>query len=68
MTYGKNQRALLTFLEKHPNRWHRIKSKKAIKAADRLKGKENGFLSTRDFKTKQFYVLFKMPQMLIKQN
>ena len=37
MTYGKNQRALLTFLEKHPDRWHRIKRRKAINAARGLK-------------------------------
>jgi len=68
MTYGKNQLALLKFLEKYPNRWHEIKGKKAIFAADRLKNKAEGFLSTKNRKTKQFYVLLKIPQMLIKQN
>jgi len=33
MTYGKNQLALLKFLEKHPNRWYRIDRRKAIDAA-----------------------------------
>lgn len=68
MNYGKNQLALLKFLEKYPNKWHKINGKKAIKASDRMKGKVNGFLSCRDTKSGQFYVLFKMPQMLIEQN
>lgn len=36
MNYGKNQLALLKFLQKHPNRWHRIKRRKAIDAAKGL--------------------------------
>lgn len=36
MNLGKNQRALMNFLEKHPNRWHLITRKKAIAAALRL--------------------------------
>ncbi len=30
MNYGKNQQALLKFLQKHPNRWHKIVRKKAV--------------------------------------
>lgn len=67
MNYGKNQLALLKFLEKYPNRWHRIKRRKAIDAA---KGLAAAFIVN----TKRtpifgwFYVKLDMPQMLIKQN
>ena len=30
---GKNQKALLHFLEKYPNKWHSIKGRKAYLAA-----------------------------------
>lgn len=36
MNYGKNQLALLKFLRKWPNKWHRIKRRKAIDAAKGL--------------------------------
>lgn len=39
---GKNQQALLTFLEKHPDRWHRIKRRKAINAAKLLRARNIG--------------------------
>ena len=68
MTYGKNQLALLKFLEKYPNRWHIIKGKKAIRAADRMKYRVDCFLTCKDRISGKFYVLLKMPQMLIKQN
>lgn len=67
MNYGKNQLALLKFLEKYPNKWHRIKSKKAIIAAKRLSIRgEIGF--SWFSVNKWFLVKLEMPQMLIDQN
>jgi hypothetical protein len=66
MNYGKNQLALLKFLEKYPNRWHRIKRRKAIDAAKGLLKKDSGvyFMWSMKGYTKVFY---KMPQMLQNQ-
>ena len=66
MNYGKNQLALLKFLEKYPNRWHRIKRRKAINAAKRLYDRDIGVHIWAD--TGCVTVLFRVPQMLIKQN
>ena len=63
MNYGKNQLALLKFLEKYPNRWHRIKRRKAIDAAKRLNNRFEKHVFKRGTE-----VYFYMPQMLIKQN
>jgi hypothetical protein len=66
MTYGKNQLALLKFLEKYPNRWHRIKRRKAIDAARRLSNNSViYFMWSMQGYTKVFY---KIPQMLIEQH
>lgn len=66
MNYGKNQQALLKFLQKHPNRWHKIKRRKAIDAARRL--------STRGMGIRAYvsgicigYVQYDAPQMLREQ-
>lgn len=69
MNYGKNQQALLKFLEKYPNKWHRIKRRKAINAAIRLVKRLEGMMLVKvtDFKN-GIYVSLYMPQMLIKQN
>jgi len=69
MNYGKNQLALLKFLEKYPNRWHRIKRRKAIDAAKGLVKKIEGFyiVKVTDMNN-AIYVSITMPQMLIKQN
>lgn len=66
MSYGKNQIALLKFLEKYPNRWHRIKRRKAIDAA---KGLMNHMIGV-SYATvnNKVYVRGDLPQMLIKQN
>ena len=66
MTYGKNQLALLKFLEKYPNRWHRIKRRKAIDAAKRLMNHMIGVSCVTV--NNGVYVMIGMPQMLIKQN
>lgn len=65
MNYGKNQRALLRFLEKYPNIVHVIKGRKAINAATGLY-----MVNIIDMiKHKQYAaVCYRMPQMLIKQN
>lgn len=63
MTYGKNQQALLNFLHKHPNRWHKIKRRKALEAARRL---SKAFNSCVLYSNCQ--VLLAMPQILLKQN
>lgn len=65
MNYGKNQLALIKFLEKYPNRWHRIKRKKAIDAAKRLDNR--GEAEYTDSCNGSGFVR-RMPQMLIKQN
>lgn len=65
MTYGKNQLALLKFLEKYPNRWHRINRRKAIDAA---KGLARRNIGVNFFSEYGFLVILEMPQMLIKQN
>ena len=66
--YGKNQRALLKFLEKHPDRWHRIKRRKAINAARRLArigvGVDIGHAYSLGSK---FFVKYTIPQMLRRQ-
>jgi len=66
MTYGKNQRALLTFLEKHPDRWHRIKRRKAINAARGLHDRSIGVTATWRWH-KEFIVRYSTPQMLRRQ-
>ncbi len=66
MNYGKNQRALLKFLEKYPNQWHEIKRKKAIKAAKRLMNHMIGVSCATV--NNRVYVTGDLPQMLIKQN
>ena len=66
MTYGKNQLALLKFLEKYPNRWHRIKRRKAIDAARSLRNHMIGVACVTV--NSSVHVMFEMPQMLIKQN
>lgn len=65
MTYGKNQRALLTFLEKHPDRWHRIKRRKAINAARGLKVDHGKVDCVRIEGT--WCVRYSIPQMLRSQ-
>ena len=67
MTYGKNQLALLKFLEKHPNRWHRIKRRKAIDAAKSLMNHIMIGVSCVTV-NKSVHVMIEMPQMLIEQN
>lgn len=67
MNYGKNQQALLKFLEKYPNKWHRIKRRKAIDAAKRLDNR--GIVKYLDSCMHgEGIICIKMPQMLIKQN
>lgn len=69
MNYGRNQQALLDFLHKHPNQWHRIKRRKAIDAAKTLTHRINTGVQTLSInKSKWFYVSLEMPQMLIEQN
>lgn len=69
MNYGKNQLALIKFLEKHPNRWHRIKRRRAIDAAIKMSNKKNSCVSFLFGPlTDWFYVKLEMPQMLIDQN
>lgn len=69
MTYGKNQRALLDFLHKHPNQYHRIKRRKALDAAKGLMKKIDGLylIKVTDMNNAVF-VSLKMPRMLIEQN
>ena len=69
MNYGKNQRALLKFLEKYPNRWHRLARAKAIVSAVNLQ-KHIGSCVGYTFKNNEFHVSYflPLPQMLIKQN
>lgn len=67
MTYGKNQRALLKFLEKYPNKWHRITRAKAIVSAVNLQRDINSGVGFT-FKNNEFYASYFLPQMLIKQN
>lgn len=66
MNYGKNQQALLKFLQKHPNRWHRIKRRKAIDAAKRLMNRDIGIkvFSALYIKT---YVKYSIPDILQEQ-
>ena len=68
MNYGKNQIALLKFLEKYPNRWNTFKGRKAIDAARRLSNKDSNVLILKLPKSNWVHVFLKMPQMLIKQN
>ena len=68
MTYGKNQLALLKFLEKYPNRWHRIKRRKAIDAAKGLMKKVEGMVFVKSSDTNIVSIALHMPQMLIEQN
>lgn len=63
MTYGKNQLALLKFLEKHPNRWHKIKRRKAIDAAKRLMNRDIGIKVFSALYIKA-YVKYSMPDIL----
>ena len=67
MNYGKNQRALLNFLEKYPNRWHRITRAKAIVSAVHLQKDINSGVGYT-FKNNEFYASYFLPQMLIEQN
>lgn len=69
MTYWKNKVALLKFLEKYPNRWHRITRAKAIVSAVNLQKDINSGVGYT-FKNNEFYVSYflPLPQMLIKQN
>ena len=64
--YGKNQQALLKFLEKHPDRWHRIKRRKAIDAARRLINHMVGVSYTSI--NCHAYVRYDPPQMLRRQS
>jgi hypothetical protein len=67
MNYGKNQQALLKFLHRHPNRWHRITRQKAISAAKRLLFR----LETNvgyTYINNEFYVSMFLPEMLVNQN
>lgn len=66
MNYGKNQIALLKFLEKHPNSWHRIKRRKAIDAAKSLMNHMIGVSCVTV--NNSVHVMIEMPQMLIEQN
>lgn len=66
MNYGKNQQALLTFLQKHPNRWHRIKRRKALDAAKRLEKRGIGIRAYASGICKG-YVRYAIPQMLREQ-
>ncbi len=63
MTYGKNQQALLNFLHKHPNKWHKIKRRKALEAAKGLSKIVDGNVIYSNC-----HVLMAMPQMLVKQS
>lgn len=67
MTYGKNQLALLKFLEKYPQRWHRLTRPKAIKAAKRLRFREEVNVGYT-YINNEFHVAMFLPQMLIDQN
>ena len=64
MTYGKNQFALLKFLEKHPNRWHSIKRRKAIDAA---RGLERRGVGVDTCGQQWVWVRLNTPQMLQEQ-
>ena len=68
MKYGKNQRILLTFLEKYPNKWHYIKGKKAVEAAGRLAKRYEISFCPGVLKGHNASIFYKMPQMLVKQN
>jgi len=68
MNYGKNQLALLKFLEKYPNRWHRVTRPKAIRSAKLLYEREELNSIGYTFIENQFHVGIFLPQMLIKQN
>lgn len=65
MNYGKNQQALLKFLQKHPNRWHRIKRRKAIDAAKSLMNRNIGVMYASV--NCNAYVQYNAPQMLREQ-
>ena len=67
MTYGKNQQALLKFLEKHPDRWHRIKRRKAIDAARGLIARDIGVELYWAYLTGEFRVRYDPPQILRRQ-
>ena len=67
MTYGKNQQALLKFLEKHPDRWHRIKRRKAIEAAKGLMNRDIGVELYWAYLTGEFHVRYDPTQMLRRQ-
>lgn len=66
MNYGKNQLALLDFLHKHPNKWHKIKRRKAIDAAERLHVRLDYFY--RSHLSNSMLIYLHLPQMLVKQN
>ena len=67
MNYGKNQQALLKFLQKHPNRWHRIKRRKAIYAAIRLSSRGIGVRAYTGIMSKVSWCILDIPQMLQEQ-
>ena len=68
MKYGKNQLALLKFLEKYPNRWHYIKGRKAVESAGRLAKRYEISFCNSVLKGHNASIFYKMPQMLIEQN
>lgn len=67
MTYGKNQQALLKFLEKHPYRRHRIKRRKAIEAAKGLMNRDIGVELYWGYLPGEFHVRYDPTQMLRRQ-
>lgn len=67
MTYGKNQQALLKFLQKHPNRWHKIKRRKAIAAAMRLNSRSMGVRAYIGTMSQVTWCILDIPQMLQEQ-
>jgi len=68
MNYGKNQRALLDFLMRHPNKWHYIKGRKAVEAAGRLAQRHEISFCNSVLKGHNASIFYGMPQMLIEQN
>jgi hypothetical protein len=67
MNYGKNQQALLKFLSKYPQKWHRITRKKAINAAKRLRFREETNVCYTYIKN-EFHAAIFLPEMLVNQN
>ena len=67
MNYGKNQLALLKFLQKHPNRWHKIERRKAIAAAMRLNSRSMGVRAYTGIMSEVSWCILDTPQMLREQ-